>query len=76
MRFTDLFIKRPVLSIVVSLVILLAGLQSKPTAGTPLPWIQLNAESTFNLGLIIDAGATLSGVTDFTSGLVGRYFGQ
>ena len=28
MRFTDLFIKRPVLSIVVSLVILIAGLQS------------------------------------------------
>jgi multidrug efflux pump len=28
MKFTDLFIKRPVLSIVVSLVILIAGLQS------------------------------------------------
>ena len=28
MRFTDLFVKRPVLSIVVSLVILIAGLQS------------------------------------------------
>src|SRR3979411_434638 len=28
MKFTDLFIKRPVLSVVVSLVILLAGLQS------------------------------------------------
>ena len=28
MRFTDLFIKRPVLAIVVSLVILIAGLQS------------------------------------------------
>ncbi len=28
MRFTDLFIKRPVLSIVVSLVILIAGVQS------------------------------------------------
>src|SRR5215469_18131281 len=28
MRFTDLFVKRPVLSVVVSLVILLAGLQS------------------------------------------------
>src|SRR6202049_4103451 len=28
MKFTDLFIKRPVLSVVVSLVILIAGLQS------------------------------------------------
>jgi len=28
MRFTDLFIKRPVLAIVVNLVILIAGLQS------------------------------------------------
>ena len=28
MKFTDLFIKRPVLSMVVSLVILIAGLQS------------------------------------------------
>ena len=28
MKFTDLFIRRPVLSIVVSLVILIAGLQS------------------------------------------------
>src|SRR5258705_10970918 len=28
MRFTDLFVKRPVLAIVVSLVILIAGLQS------------------------------------------------
>ncbi len=28
MKFTDLFIKRPVLAIVVSLVILIAGLQS------------------------------------------------
>ena len=28
MKFTDIFIKRPVLAIVVSLVILIAGLQS------------------------------------------------
>ena len=28
MKFTDLFVKRPVLAIVVSLVILIAGLQS------------------------------------------------
>ena len=35
MRFTDLFIRRPVLAIVVSLVILIAGLQSDSRAQRP-----------------------------------------
>ena len=34
MKFTDIFVKRPVLSVVVSLVILIAGLQSIRTAVT------------------------------------------
>ena len=35
MRFTDLFVKRPVLAIVVNLVILIAGLSVYPVAECP-----------------------------------------
>ena len=37
MAFTDIFIKRPVLALVVSLLILLIGLKLRPAAGPAIP---------------------------------------
>jgi hypothetical protein len=47
----------------------MAGLQDKPTPGSLLPWIDISAESTFNLGMIIDAGAVFSSVSNFATGV-------
>jgi hypothetical protein len=55
--------------------ILLAGLQKKPTAGSQLPLISLNAESSFNLGVIVDATAVLTSGYEFMAGVADRVSG-
>lgn len=55
--------------------ILMAGLQKKPTSGAALPLISLNAESTFSLGVIVDATAALTSGYDFLAGVADRVSG-
>ena len=56
--------------------ILMAGLQKKPTATSTLPFISLDAESHFNLGVIVDATKVFTSGYDFMAGVADRVSGQ